>query len=121
MVRRTAEALQRDRGTLCRGREPALRHSRDIPMQTMQMSQDRQVIPNYVPEKQKQVDYVQEQANIQNIIHHHQVEAEEKKNSRELQNTIGRLQKDHESRMKGKKFILSPRGQQESKGMIKQV
>lgn len=53
--------------------------SRDIPMQTMQMSQDRQVIPNYVPEKQKQVDYVQEQANIQNIIHQHQVEAEEKK------------------------------------------
>ena len=50
--------------------------SRDIPMQTMQMSQDRQVIPNYVPEKQKQVDYVQEQANIQIIIHHHQVEAE---------------------------------------------
>ena len=53
--------------------------SRDIPMQTMQMSQDRQVIPNYVPEKQKQVDYIQEQANIQNIIRQHQVEAEEKK------------------------------------------
>ena len=53
--------------------------SRDIPMQTMHMSQDRQTIPNYVPDKQKQVDYIQEQANIQNIIHQHQTEAEEEK------------------------------------------
>ena len=53
--------------------------SRDIPMDTRSFSSPSQMIPNYVPEEKKQIDYIKDKEDIYKIIEEHNKIAEEKK------------------------------------------
>ena len=53
--------------------------SRDIPMNTTSFSSPSQVVPNYVPEEKKQVDYIKDKDEIYKIIEEHNNKAMEKR------------------------------------------